>query len=263
MGARGNSGVILSQIVRGAAESLGSRDDLALALRGASDAAYRAVRKPVEGTMLTAIRELAEEAESGGDLAAVVARGDDCVARTQEMLPVLTEAGVVDAGAAGLVEIVRGHRGRARRRAAAGGAASSSTPGRSAIDAVHQELSRYRYCTVFVVEGERLDADELERELEPLGDSLLVVGDASALKVHVHTDDPGRALSLGVARGTIEGVEIANMHVQTLEREERLLHAVPRAAAPPPARSSRSPPGRATGGCSRASVRASSTAAGR
>src|SRR4051794_12101180 len=83
MGARGNSGVILSQIVRGAAESLRESDDLGRALRSASDAAYRAVRKPVEGTMLTAIRELAEEAESGGTLTDVLARGDDCVARTQ------------------------------------------------------------------------------------------------------------------------------------------------------------------------------------
>ena len=99
------------------------------------------------------------------------------------------------------------------------------------IDAIHQELSRYRYCTVFVIEGDGLDADALEHELEQFGDSLLVVGDSSALKVHVHTDDPGRALSLGVARGVVEGVEIANMHAQTQEREERLLHAVPDADA--------------------------------
>ena len=77
-----------------------------------------------------------------------------------------------------------------------------------------------------MVEGEGLDADALEAELEPLGDSLFVVGDPSALKVHVHTDDPGRALSLGVARGIVGGVEIANMHEQTREREERLLHPV-------------------------------------
>jgi DAK2 domain fusion protein YloV len=225
MGARGNSGVILSQIVRGAAESLRETDDLAAALRSASDAAYRAVRKPVEGTMLTAIRELAEEAERGSPLADVVTRGDDCVRRTQAMLPVLAEAGVVDAGAAGLVELVRG---------IAAALAGEPLPVRSAEeawaldeDAIHLELSRYRYCTVFVVEGESLDADGLEAELEPLGDSLFVVGDPSALKVHVHTDDPGRALSLAGARGTIAGVEIANMHEQTREREERLLHAVP------------------------------------
>jgi dihydroxyacetone kinase-like predicted kinase len=91
------------------------------------------------------------------------------------------------------------------------------------VDAIHQELSRFRYCTVFVVEGEALDAAALEAELEKLGDSLLVVGDPSAIKVHVHTDDPGRALSLGVAAGTIAGVEIADMHVQTAQRAERLL----------------------------------------
>jgi DAK2 domain fusion protein YloV len=228
MGARGNSGVILSQIVRGAAESLRDSDDLARALRSASDAAYRAVRTPVEGTMLTAIRELAEEAERGGSPAEVVARGDDCVTRTQAMLPVLAEAGVVDAGAAGLVEILRGI------VAALGGEPLPERPAQAAWrldeDAIHQELSRYRYCTVFVVEGDRLDADALEAELEPLGDSLFVVGDPSALKVHVHTDDPGRALSLGVARGAVAGVEIANMHEQMREREQRLLHAVPAGA---------------------------------
>jgi hypothetical protein len=94
------------------------------------------------------------------------------------------------------------------------------------IEAIHQELSPYRYCTVFVVEGTDLDADSLERELELLGDSLLVVGDGTALKVHVHTDDPGAALSLGVAQGTIGGIEIANMHQQTAQREARLLEAV-------------------------------------
>jgi len=225
MGARGNSGVILSQIVRGAAESLAASDDIATALRGASDAAYRAVRKPVEGTMLTAIRELAEEAEAGGDLAAVIARGDDCVRRTRELLPALTDAGVVDAGAAGLVEILRGIVGTLEG-APLPPALAVDRPAPS-VESVHQHLSEFRYCTAFVVEGDRLDADELERQLESLGDSLLVVGDPSALKVHVHTDDPGRALSLGVARGTISNVEIANMHVQTLERERRLLKAVP------------------------------------
>jgi dihydroxyacetone kinase-like predicted kinase len=121
MGARGNSGVILSQIVRGAVEALadeGAVDPRAVAeaLRGASDAAYRAVRRPVEGTMLTVIRELAEEAEAqagqAGDVnelfSAVIARGEDALARTPEQLAVLREAGVVDAGGAGLLEIVRG-----------------------------------------------------------------------------------------------------------------------------------------------------------
>jgi hypothetical protein len=228
MGARGNSGVILSQVIRGAADVLGESDDLGRAFRSASDAAYRAVRKPVEGTMLTAIREMAEEAETGAGLPAIIARGDDCVARTIDMLPVLKEAGVVDSGAAGLVEIVRG---------AAAALAGEPIPEAPSYDeefsheAIHQELSEYRYCTVVVVEGDDLDGDELEAQLEPLGDSLLVVGDRTALKIHVHTDDPGRVLSLGTERGTIGGVEIANMHLQTAQREERLLVAVPDAPA--------------------------------
>jgi DAK2 domain fusion protein YloV len=227
MGARGNSGVILSQVVRGATEALAETDDLARVFRSASDAAYRAVKKPVEGTMLTAIAAMADTAEHGGDLHTILTRGDDTVVRTRDMLPVLREAGVVDAGAAGLVEIVRGI------VAALEGTALPAAPAHErelGLDAIHQELSRYRYCTVFVVEGDELDADGLEAELEQLGDSLLVVGDPSALKVHVHTDDPGRALSLGVARGVVGGVEVANMHAQTLEREGRLLHAVPGAA---------------------------------
>jgi hypothetical protein len=234
MGARGNSGVILSQLVRGAAEALGPPGPIdgravARALRAASDAGYRAVRRPVEGTMLTVIRELAEEAEARLDepldelLPALVRRGDEAVARTPELLPVLREAGVVDAGAAGLVELLRG--------------ISAALTGREVphvvpqplltVEAIHQELSRYRYCTVFVVEGDGLDRAGLEQELERFGDSLLVVGDPTALKVHVHTDDPGAALRLGTDRGMLEGIEIANMHMQAEAREERLLHAVP------------------------------------
>ena len=219
MGARGNSGVILSQIVRGATEALAETDDLERVFRAASDAAYRAVKKPVEGTMLTVIRALADAAEHGADLPRIVARGDDTVIQTRDMLPVLREAGVVDAGGAGLMEIVRGVAAVLTGEELPGPPVEAAPIG---LDAVHQELSQYRYCTVFVVEGEGLDLDGLETELAALGDSLLVVGDDSALKVHVHTDDPGRALSLGVARGTIDGVEIANMHVQTIEREGRL-----------------------------------------
>jgi DAK2 domain fusion protein YloV len=215
--------VILSQIVRGATDSLARSDDLAKALRSASDAAYRAVKKPVEGTMLTAIRAMAEAAERDADLATIIAAGDATVAETRELLAVLREAGVVDAGAAGLLEIVRGV------HAAVSGETLPEPPALEealGVEAIHQELSRYRYCTVFVLEGSDLDVAALEAELEQLGDSLLVVGDSSALKIHVHTDDPGRALSAGIARGVVEGVEIANMHAQTQEREARLLHAV-------------------------------------
>jgi DAK2 domain fusion protein YloV len=235
MGARGNSGVILSQIVRGFADVVGEADPLdsaalTRAFRGASDAAYRAVRRPVEGTMLTVIREIAEAAERADQaqtsaelLVELVHAGEESLARTQDMLDVLRDAGVVDAGGAGLVEIVRG------LAATATGEPIPEAPQSSelSVDAIHQELSRYRYCTTFVVEGDDLVREELEGELERLGDSLLVVGDQNAMKVHVHTDEPGSALAIGTSRGTIAGVEIANMHAQTQHREERLLHVVP------------------------------------
>jgi len=237
MGARGNSGVILSQIVRGFVEVAGQgpaidSPTLALALRSASDAAYRAVRKPVEGTMLTVIREFAEEAEARAEpdlpvgelLQTLVHRGEVVVAETPQHLEILRRAGVVDAGGAGLLELVRGI------TAAITGEALPEIPPELeevGVDAIHQERSKYRYCTVFVVEGEHLDRGDLEAALDPLGDSLMVVGDESALKVHVHTDDPGAALSLGAARGVLDGIEIANMHRQTDERETRLLALVP------------------------------------
>jgi fatty acid kinase len=154
------------------------------------------------------------------------------VARTPEQLAVLREAGVVDAGGAGLLELVRGIASVVSGEPLP--EVAPELPRELGVDAIHQELSRYRYCTTFLIEGDDLDADAIEAELEQLGDSLLVVGDREALKVHVHTDEPGRALSVGTANGVIEGVEIANMHEQTVQREERLLEAVPDT---PPARS--------------------------
>ncbi len=238
LGARGNSGVIFSQVVRGFADGFaGPRPErLPRAFRSASDAAYRAVREPVEGTILTMTRALAEDAERPESrtltdvelLQRLVARGEDALAETTEQLDVLRAAGVVDAGAAGLLEIVRG---------LTAGLAGETPPARTvetevlASEAIHRELSRYRYCTTFVVEGESLDAAALEGELGELGDSLLVVGDASALKVHVHTDEPGAALAVGTRAGVVEGVEIANMHRQTAQREERLTAGTARVPA--------------------------------
>ena len=238
---KGNSGVIFSQIVRGFATSLGQAAEitptvLAEAFRAGSDAAYRAVSRvgPVEGTIITVIREMAEEAEAASTqeiatvelLDRVLARGEDALARTPEQLEILARAGVVDAGAAGLVEIVRGV------TLAASGRQLPSTPvlhEELGVDAVHQELSAFRYCTGFVVEGDGIDVAAFEEELARLGDSLLVIGDADAIKVHVHTDDPGAALSAATAIGAIDEVEIADMHAQTVAREARLTALV----APP------------------------------
>jgi DAK2 domain fusion protein YloV len=230
MGARGNSGVILSQVVRGAVEALpeGAVDTavLARALRGASDAAYAAVRNPQEGTMLTVIRALAEKAESldpslplQDALAELVAHGEEALARTREQLEVLRQAGVVDAGGAGLVEILRG------LTAEVLGEPLPQAPvetGALPLEAIHQEPSKYRYCTSFFVEGDDVDPEAFETELGKLGDSLLVVGTRGAIKVHVHTDEPGRALDLGTAAGEVEEIDIKNMHVQTAERTQRL-----------------------------------------
>jgi DAK2 domain fusion protein YloV len=231
LSARGNSGVILSQIVRGAAESLADsetidRPMIARAFRAAADAGYGAVREPAEGTILTVIRELADEAEAlaattndpAALLEALVERGDDAVADTQQQLDVLRRAGVVDAGAAGLVELLRGVTAAVRGEELPEPAPRAELP----AQAVHQELSRFRYCTTFVIEGQDLDAAAVERDLGRLGDSLLVVGDRTALKAHVHTDDPDSALAVGNAVGTVEAVEIADMHRQTEEREKRL-----------------------------------------
>jgi len=242
MGARGNSGVIFSQIVRGFADVLGQFEDastprLRRAFRGASDAAYRAVKRPVEGTMLTVIREMAEEGERKENrrlephefLAAVLARGEDALSRTPEMLQVLRDARAVDAGGAGLVEITRGITLQLAGKPLPDAPVEAEALG---LDAIHLELSKYRYCTVFLVEGEGLDQASLESTLEQFGDSLLVVGDESALKVHVHTDEPGLALAAGTALGVVEGVEIANMHAQTAQREERLLDAPSSASLP-------------------------------
>jgi len=170
MGARGNSGVILSQIIRGFAEVLGRAEridapTLAAAFRSASDAAYRGVRRPVEGTMLTVIRELAEEAEERATpelpvselMRELVRRGEDALARTPQMLDVLREAGVVDAGGAGLLELVRG------LAATVAGEPLPGPPPREelGLEPIHLEVARYRCCTVVVVEGDRLDRERM------------------------------------------------------------------------------------------------------
>ena len=245
MEAKGNSGVILSTVVRGMARVLGEREQvdgavMAEAFRAGATSAYQAVKVPVEGTMLTVVREMAEEAELPEvrelpvveGLARVVTRGDDAVTRTPEMLDKLREAGVVDAGGAGLVELVRGV-----LHALTGEPLPDVPEVTEEIteESIHHEESEYRYCTVFVIEGDAIDLDALHASLEPLGDSLLVTGDASVAKVHVHTDEPEGALDRGRAIGVVDvaRVEIGDMHSQASERERWLAQLHAAAQAPP------------------------------
>jgi DAK2 domain fusion protein YloV len=233
MGARGNSGIILSQIVRGAVEQLAQEGELdgavvARALQRARDAAYAAVSVPVEGTMLTVVHAMARGADAAGTdvlervLEAALWGGEQALARTPEQLPRLREAGVVDAGGAGLVELLRGLLAGVRGEPAPLPLEAGEPAAAVVRDALHDDGSRYRYCTTFLVEGELVDRGALEASLVPCGDSILVVGAPPAFKVHVHTDDPGGALRVGTAVGVIGGVEVSDMQAQTAARLERL-----------------------------------------
>ena len=224
MGARGNSGVILSQIVRGAAAELASRPGelvdpqlVSAAISNAVNAAYESVQSPVEGTMLTVLREMsnaiaqrlahmersrlrpdAGDAEQDALLAEILEvamqAGEAAVDRTPQQLQVLADAGVVDAGAYGLVLMLAGAVTGLRGDGADVPAVAHHEAAPLAI-AEHAD-SRYRYCVNFVVTGEGLASREFVGSLEALGDSVAVVGDASALRVHVHTDDPSGITAL-------------------------------------------------------------------
>ncbi|HEV7615541.1 MAG TPA: DAK2 domain-containing protein [Solirubrobacterales bacterium] len=252
MGARGNSGVILSQIVRGAAEELASRPGelvdpvlVAAAFAKAADAAYESVREPAEGTMLTVFREMAHsltrqlahleagkqrlgsdvtEAQQDAVLAEVLERaiadGERAVARTPEQLEVLRESGVVDAGGHGLVLILAGVVAGLRGDDAELPEVSHYEPPRMSLP--HHEDSRFRYCTNFIVAGSGLSARDFLPRLEGLGDSVLVVGDEATLKVHVHTDAPESAVALFEGTGTVANLDVADMRQQMAERSARL-----------------------------------------
>jgi uncharacterized protein len=231
LGARGNSGIILSQIVRGAVDELASHPVLdgsivASAFAAARVTAYAAVGVPVEGTMLTVIGAMARGATAAQPsgiehtLEAALAAGELALSRTPELLPRLREAGVVDAGGAGLVELVRGLLAGLRGEPAP--VAPTVAGHVPVLDDLHDEPSIHRYCTSFLVEGPEVERGAVERALAAFGDSILVVGAPPAFKVHVHTDDPGGAIRLGTDAGTIGGVEVTDMHAQMAARLERL-----------------------------------------
>src|SRR5256884_8015363 len=238
MGARGNSGVILSQTFRGIAQSLDkkqtfSASDLADALQEASHLAYRAVIKPVEGTILTVVRESAEaarkSAERDDDLVGlmqeVVIAARMSVARTPDLLPTLKQAGVVDSGGQGFCTILEGIwryiRGEAVYLGVAGEAALSAAAPASLKE--HAQKGRvtieeeFGYEVVFLLHGENLDLDRIRQTIIEMGGvSTVVAGDEKMLKVHTHVPWPGKILDYGVSLGSLLDINIENLQEQSL-----------------------------------------------
>ncbi len=254
LGARGNSGVILSQLIRGAAEELVSRPGelidatlIAAALENAAERAYASVRSPAEGTILTVAREMAERiaVENERDpartrlhpdaapelqdraiaatLERAVVAGQESVKRGPQLLAALRDAGVVDAGGYGLVVIFAGV--VAALRGDDPPPLDHHAPAR--IHHPEHHSSTYRYCTNFAVTGSALEPERFLTPLEALGDSVLVVGDAATLKVHIHTDDPERATAVFDGAGEVSHLDVADMRAQMAERDGRLLDRAP------------------------------------
>ncbi len=236
MGARGNSGVITSQIFRGMAEAFEGKThvngpDLAHALSEGARTAYGAVAKPVEGTILTVIRESAavavEVAEKDGDLEAVLAATVDAaeksVARTPSLLPILREAGVVDSGGQGLYRLFQGALLYLVGRAPAGEPASRQLASAKASALIAHADEGFGYETMYLLQarpGERLDVDALRAYLESIGESVLVAGDARALKVHVHNERPDLVIGHGLTLGTMSRISVENLDNQARDVRE-------------------------------------------
>jgi DAK2 domain fusion protein YloV len=237
MGARGNSGVITSQIFRGMAEALGGKRrfnglDLAHALSEGSKTAYAAVAKPVEGTILTVIRESAvgavEAAERDDDievvLGATLAAAEKAVAKTPSLLAILHEAGVVDSGGQGLYRLFQGALVHLTGRApAARGRRPTAGPTPSTLVAHADE--GFGYETMFLLQAvgrSPLDVDAIRDHLESIGDSVLVAGDGRALKVHVHNERPDVVIGYGLTLGSLSRISVENLDHQARDvRESR------------------------------------------
>jgi dihydroxyacetone kinase-like predicted kinase len=246
LGARGNSGVILSQMLRGAASGSGSGlpalGAAAAAMRGATAAAYASVPQPVEGTMLTVVRAMAERLEqrvaSGAPgphdglegLAAALEEaldaGREALAEGPEQLPVLRDAGVVDAGALGVTALLAGALEGLRRLAgstlAEPGRSRAGSAARAGLGRHAAAAGRFGHCVNFTVEGHALELDRLRSGLEPLGDSVLVVGDARLVRVHLHTDDARAAVARGAQEGRVSRIDVSDMRRQVEDRARAL-----------------------------------------
>lgn len=236
MGARGNSGVILSQIWRGLARGLKDKEtfdaqDLAAALQTAADTAYGGVMRPVEGTILTVIREGAEEAAEAATksldlrfvLERTLGRCKQALERTPDLLPILKQAGVVDSGGQGLVYVLEG-----MLRYVNGQMGSLDEAARAVAPMAHtitaQELAMPEsghlenpYDVQFILMGKNLNVTEVRARIDAMGDSTVVVGDETTIKVHIHVKDPGEPISYGISLGHITDVVVENMQMQMEE----------------------------------------------
>jgi DAK2 domain fusion protein YloV len=236
-GSRGNSGIILSQIWRGLARSIDHKDmcdahDLALALREATSTAYAGVNNPVEGTMLTVIREIADAAEQAvvhshdlrSLLNAITRAAHESVQRTPSLLKILRDAGVVDSGGYGLYVILDGMTRLINGQpvdAGMAGAAPAGAPvgaGAPAREAEHRRPAGYGYDVQYLIHarsGRRLDVIQIRADIENQGESALVMGDEHIVKVHVHVPDPGVPLSYGAQLGSLRDVVVEDMDAQS------------------------------------------------
>ena len=245
MGARGNSGVILSQIFRGFARAVEGKSsltpaELATAFEEAANAAYRAVNKPTEGTILTVAREAGRAASAAasspdatvpGVIAAAASGARDAVLKTPSQLQILRDAGVVDAGGYGLQIILEGMLKTVEEAESALAAITTTrvvAPSPASQVAVALPEGGWGYCTEFLIEGTYLDLDRIKSQIEALGNSVLVVGEPELVKVHVHTDDPSRVITLAGGYGKLLKLNVGDMstqHRRILEGENQALSA--------------------------------------
>jgi hypothetical protein len=229
LGARGNSGVILSQILQGIARGMEAKEhfsssDFARALHSASEAAYKVVVNPVEGTILTVIREAsgaasraAEKGASFGQtIAAVVSQARNTVNKTPEMLPQLEEAGVVDAGAKGLFYFFQGMKESASHKLTRDQVAE--VPSRASISV---PAEGYGFDLQFMIEGDGLSLKEIRRRIESMGESVIVVGDEHLVRVHIHTPNTDSVLNYATGLGHLKDIVIEDMDMQVEKRQVR------------------------------------------
>ena len=245
-GARGNSGVILSQLLRGFTRVISEYEEvtvpvLSAALEKATETAYKAVMKPKEGTILTVARGIsdkaAELAESGEEftvesfVGAVTAHGEKVLSETPELLPVLKEAGVVDSGGQGLIEVLHGIMDVLEGRRTefdfsdAGVSGASGAARGASRDDISTADIKFGYCTEFIIKLERVfnaqNEADLKAFLQSIGDSIVCVAMDDIVKIHVHTDHPGKAFEEGLKFGQLTAMKVDNMRE---EHEERLFH---------------------------------------